>query len=123
MRPGGREAITHWELVESFSGTDGKPVATLLACALETGRTHQIRVHLAHLGHPLLGDEVYGAGFKTKAQHLAPAAQTALSQLRRQALHAYLLELEHPRSGEILHWEAPLPEDLVLLQTALSAAG
>ena len=64
---GGREAITHWELLERYAGIDGKPVASLLSCRLETGRTHQIRVHLAHIGHPLLGDDTYGPGFKTKA--------------------------------------------------------
>ena len=69
---GGREAITHWERLETYPGTDGKPVASLLSCRLETGRTHQIRVHLAHIGHPLLGDDVYGPGFKTKAA-LLPA--------------------------------------------------
>jgi 23S rRNA pseudouridine1911/1915/1917 synthase len=119
VRRGGREAITHWETMETFTGRDGKPVASLLTCQLETGRTHQIRVHLAHLGHPLMGDEVYGAGFKTKARQLGPHSQTALADLGRQALHAYLLVLEHPSSGEILHWESPLPEDLVLLEAAL----
>jgi len=121
VRAGGREAITHWETLETFAGADGKPVASLIACHLETGRTHQIRVHLAHLGHPLLGDEVYGAGFKTKGSQLAPAAQVALAELGRQALHAYLLTLEHPKSGEILSWEAPLPEDLSRLAGALAA--
>ena len=72
VRECGREAITHWEIQESFTGRDGKPVAALLACQLETGRTHQIRVHLAHIGHPLLGDSVYGPHFKTKASHLGP---------------------------------------------------
>jgi 23S rRNA pseudouridine1911/1915/1917 synthase len=122
VREGGREAVTHWEIRETFNGSDGKPVAALLACRLETGRTHQIRVHLAHVGHPLLGDTVYGPHFKTKASHLGPQAQAALAALGRQALHAYLLVLEHPKTGEILRWESALPEDLVLLEHALRAA-
>jgi len=122
VRDSGREAITHWEILETFNGRDGKPVAALLACQLETGRTHQIRVHLAHIGHPLLGDTVYGPHFKTKSSHLGPQSQAALTALGRQALHAYLLALEHPQTGEILHWESPLPQDLLLLQTALRAA-
>ncbi|WP_349644255.1 RluA family pseudouridine synthase [Rhodopseudomonas sp. BR0M22] len=121
VRQGGREAITHWEVLESFAGKDGKPVAALIACQLETGRTHQIRVHLAHLGHPLMGDDVYGPHFKTKANQLAPAARAALAELGRQALHAYLLTLEHPSSGEVLTWESPLPADLARLQAALIA--
>jgi 23S rRNA pseudouridine1911/1915/1917 synthase len=122
VREGGREAVTHWEIRETFQGRDGKPVAALLACQLETGRTHQIRVHLAHIGHPLMGDAVYGPHFKTKASQLGPRAKAALSRLGRQALHAYLLVLEHPRTGEILHWESELPEDLLLLASALRAA-
>jgi len=122
VREGGREAVTHWEIKEVFNGPNGKPVASLLACQLETGRTHQIRVHLAHIGHPLLGDSVYGPHFKTKAGHLGPEAQAALTSLGRQALHAYLLTIEHPRSGEILHWEAAMPEDLLLLEKTLQAA-
>jgi 23S rRNA pseudouridine1911/1915/1917 synthase len=122
VRPSGREAITHWELQAAYQGRDGKPVAALLACQLETGRTHQIRVHLAHIDHPLMGDAVYGSHFKTKAGHLPPQGQAALAALGRQALHAYLLALEHPRTGELLHWEAALPEDLRLLQAALEAA-
>jgi 23S rRNA pseudouridine1911/1915/1917 synthase len=122
VRDSGRQAITHWEITESFNGRDGKPIASLLACQLETGRTHQIRVHLAHIGHPLLGDAVYGPHFKTKANALGAQAQAALTTLGRQALHAYLLTIEHPATGEILSWEAGLPEDLLLLQTALRAA-
>ena len=122
VREGGREAVTHYEVREVFNGHDGKPVASLLALQLETGRTHQIRVHLAHLGHPLLGDSVYGPHFKTKASQLGPQSKAALKALERQALHAYLLVLEHPRTGEILRWEAPLPEDLLLLKGALKAA-
>jgi 23S rRNA pseudouridine1911/1915/1917 synthase len=122
VRDSGREAITHWEIQQAFNGRDGKPVAALLACQLETGRTHQIRVHLAHIGHPLMGDGVYGPHFKTKASRLGPQSQAALESLGRQALHAYLLALEHPKTGEILHWEAALPEDLLLLQRTLEAA-
>jgi len=122
VREGGRDAITHWEIQETFQGRDGKPVAALLACRLATGRTHQIRVHLAHINHPLLGDAVYGPHFKTKASQLGPKGQAALAALGRQALHAYLLALEHPKTGELLRWEAPLPEDLVLLEGALRAA-
>ncbi|WP_407176747.1 RluA family pseudouridine synthase [Bradyrhizobium sp. STM 3562] len=122
VRAGGRAAVTHYEVRKTFAGRDGKPVASLLACQLETGRTHQIRVHLAHIGHPLLGDAVYGPHFKTKASQLGPEAQAALAGLGRQALHAYLLVLEHPRTGQVLHWEAPLPEDLLLLERTLEAA-
>jgi 23S rRNA pseudouridine1911/1915/1917 synthase len=122
VRQGGREAITHWEIVESFNGKDGKPVAALLACQLETGRTHQIRVHLAHIGHPLMGDAVYGPHFKTKASHLGPESQAALAALSRQALHAYLLALEHPKTGAILEWSSDLPADLGRLRDCLRAA-
>jgi 23S rRNA pseudouridine1911/1915/1917 synthase len=121
VRDGGREAVTHWEIQESFRGRDGKPVAALLACQLETGRTHQIRVHLAHIGHPLLGDAVYGPHFKTKASHLGPLSQAALVGLDRQALHAYLLALEHPKTGAILEWISDLPPDLARLRDALQA--
>jgi 23S rRNA pseudouridine1911/1915/1917 synthase len=121
VREGGREAITHWELQETFNGRDGKPAIALLACQLETGRTHQIRVHLAHIGHPLLGDDVYGPHFKTKANTLAQPAQAALLDLRRQALHAYLLVLEHPRTGAIFEWNSDLPADLTRLRHSLRA--
>jgi 23S rRNA pseudouridine1911/1915/1917 synthase len=122
VREGGREAVTHYEVRESFAGRDGKPVASLLACRLETGRTHQIRVHLAYIDHPLLGDAVYGPHFKTKASHLGPQTQAALASLGRQALHAYLLVLEHPKTGQLLRWESSLPEDLLLLEGTLKAA-
>ncbi|MSO67118.1 MAG: RluA family pseudouridine synthase [Pseudolabrys sp.] len=123
VREGGRQAITHWQLLESFKGRDGKPVASLLACTLETGRTHQIRVHLAHIGHPILGDATYGTGFKTKAGLLGPQAQAALAALGRQALHAYLLAIEHPDSaaGDVLEFHSELPGDLRRLRDALVA--
>ncbi len=122
VRQGGREAITHWEVLERFPGPDGKPVASLLACRLETGRTHQIRVHLAHAGHPLLGDATYATGFKTKAGQLNPAAQEALAALGRQALHAYLLAIEHPTTGAKLEFQSELPADLARLRHVLGAA-
>jgi 23S rRNA pseudouridine1911/1915/1917 synthase len=119
VRQGGREAVTHWEVVERYNGADGKPVASLLACRLETGRTHQIRVHLAHIGHPVMGDETYATGFRTKVSRLSPAAQQALAALGRQALHAEHLAFEHPVSGEILDFRAELPGDMARLRDAL----
>jgi 23S rRNA pseudouridine1911/1915/1917 synthase len=121
IRADGREAVTHWEVLERYPGPDGKPVASLLACRLETGRTHQIRVHLTHLGHPLMGDPVYGAGFKTRASRLTPEAAQALAALGRQALHAYLLAVAHPLSGEPLEFRSELPADLARLRHSLGA--
>ena len=116
----GREAITHWRLLEKFGADrDKKAVASLIACQLETGRTHQIRVHMAHIGHPLLGDRVYGGGFKTKAQQLPEAAQLALKALNRQALHARALGFTHPVTREDLMFESELPEDFSRLVEAL----
>jgi 23S rRNA pseudouridine1911/1915/1917 synthase len=121
VRKGGREAITHWEVLERYNGIDGKPVASLIACRLETGRTHQIRVHLAHIGHPLLGDDAYGAGFRTKESHLSEEARIALAALARQALHAHILGFQHPLTGRVLEFRSELPADLVRLRHILSA--
>jgi 23S rRNA pseudouridine1911/1915/1917 synthase len=121
VRAGGREAITHWQVLERFKGRDGKSAASLIECRLETGRTHQIRVHLAHIGHPLLGDPTYGPGFRTKAARLPEAARQALADLGRQALHAYLLAIEHPKSGRKLEFRSELPADLSRLHHSLSA--
>ncbi|WP_342360774.1 RluA family pseudouridine synthase [Terrarubrum flagellatum] len=117
----GRFAITHVETIETFLGVDTKspPVASLLHCALETGRTHQIRVHLAHIGHPLLGDPVYGPGFRTKIVKLGEPARDALENLNRQALHAGLLGFEHPVTGEHLLFEREPPADFAALIEAL----
>jgi 23S rRNA pseudouridine1911/1915/1917 synthase len=123
VREGGREAMTHWQVLERYEGAEGKPIASLLACRLETGRTHQIRVHLAHIGYPLLGDDAYGPGFKTKAVHLPDAGREALAALGRQALHAYLLAFEHPTSGELLEFRAELPADLARLRNVLAGPG
>ena len=133
IREDGREAVTHWEVLERYgaeqqkSGNRGKegrppePVASLLACRLETGRTHQIRVHLTSIGHPLLGDEVYGTGFRTKEALLPPGAQEALKALGRQALHAHILSIEHPTTGKTLRFQSELPADLRRLHAMLMA--
>jgi 23S rRNA pseudouridine1911/1915/1917 synthase len=110
----GRSATTNWQIVESFAGE-----ASLLCCRLLTGRTHQIRVHLAHLGHPLLGDPVYGTGFKSKRSRLPQAAQACLKSLFRQALHATALGFLHPVTGKELCFTSPLPDDLLKLCSAL----
>lgn len=117
VRAGGREAITHVGVEEAF--LDG--FVAQVACRLETGRTHQIRVHMAHRGHPLLGDETYAKGFRTKMAKLPDAARLALEALGRQALHARLLGFEHPVSGETLHFESPPPADMARLIAALKA--
>lgn len=109
----GRHAVTHYAVAEAY------PEAALVQCRLETGRTHQIRVHMAHSGHPLLGDPVYGGGFRTKAARLPADARAALSALGRQALHAALLGFSHPRTGTTLRFESPLPPDMTALVARL----
>ena len=118
----GRRAVTHWRVVEAYPGTDGRIAVSQLRVTLETGRTHQIRVHLAHVGHPLLGDTTYGAGFAASERRLSSEARSALKALNRQALHATLLAFEHPRTGERLRFESPLPPDLLTLRNALQSA-
>lgn len=117
--PGGRRAVTHYEVRERYAGEDRLPVASLVECRLATGRTHQIRVHLTRIGHPLLGDEVYGAGFRSKVSQLGPDARRLMSRFRRQALHAYQLGFAHPATGKKLQFESPLPPDMAKLVEAL----
>jgi 23S rRNA pseudouridine1911/1915/1917 synthase len=116
-----RFAITHYEVLEEFANETGI-MASLIACRLETGRTHQIRVHLSHIGHPLLGDPLYGAGFRTRHKTLPEAAAAALTALNRQALHAETLAFAHPVSGEIMAFEAPPPPGLARLIGAFEDA-
>ena len=115
----GREAITHYRAIRSFPPGSERPVATLAECRLETGRTHQIRVHMAHIGCPVMGDETYGAGFKSSIRRLSPRAKEALQALNRQALHAATLGFEHPVTGRQMHFESPLPQDMQRLLEAL----
>jgi 23S rRNA pseudouridine1911/1915/1917 synthase len=115
----GKRAVTHFRVLERFGSAAG--AVSLVECRLETGRTHQIRVHLAAIDHPLLGDSVYGPGFKTKASRLSEAAQSALRHLDRQALHAHILGIEHPVTGEFLSFRSELPADLAALRCALAA--
>jgi 23S rRNA pseudouridine1911/1915/1917 synthase len=111
----GRRAVTHWRLIESFAGE-----ASLVSCRLETGRTHQIRVHMAHMGHSVLGDPLYATGFKSKAARLPSEAQANLDALSRQALHAAVLGFPHPVTGAPMRFESPLPQALQKLRDALA---
>ena len=113
---GGRHAVTRALVLDCF----GQPAAaSLLECWLETGRTHQIRVHLAHVGHGLVGDPVYGGRHKPASRTLPEAAQAALHGFSRQALHAARLGFTHPVTGAALRFEAPLPADFARLLVAL----
>jgi 23S rRNA pseudouridine1911/1915/1917 synthase len=113
LKAGGREAVTHYEVQRAFGA---KVLAARVACRLETGRTHQIRVHLASKGAPCLGDAVYGGG----APALAVREVIAAAHLERQALHAAVLGFRHPITGEALRFETPLPEDMRALEEGLS---
>lgn len=117
----GREARTHYEVVDVFPGETPAGDISLLRLVLETGRTHQIRVHLAHIGHPVVGDPTYGAGFKTRIGLLNPTAKQAVAELARQALHAERLEFEHPASGKKMNFYSKLPAELERLGEALAA--
>jgi len=115
VKSGGRHAVTHY-VVEQTYGPEAKPLAARLACRLETGRTHQIRVHLASKGCPCLGDPLYGSGPPAEPVRRAIAE----AGLRRQALHAAVLGFRHPVTGEALRFESPLPDDMAQLQALLA---
>ncbi|MBT8154172.1 RluA family pseudouridine synthase [Epibacterium ulvae] len=114
---GGRHAVTRVRVVQSF----GTPAAAaLVECWLETGRTHQIRVHMAHAGHGLVGDPTYGGKRKLSPKALSPTAIAALTGFPRQALHAAVLGFDHPVTGADLRFEAPLPADMQDVLDALA---
>jgi 23S rRNA pseudouridine1911/1915/1917 synthase len=115
----GREAKTHYEVLEVFPGATQSGDISLLRLVLETGRTHQIRVHLTHIGHPVVGDPTYGTGFKTRLAAVNGNAREAASALTRQALHAEQLQFEHPITGKKLNFYSKLPFDLERLGEAL----
>jgi 23S rRNA pseudouridine1911/1915/1917 synthase len=118
--PDARHAVTHYEVVERYHELpDATSLAASVHCRLETGRTHQIRVHMAHIGHPLIGDPEYGAAFRTKVNRLPEEARKVVAGFTRQALHAYLLQFQHPSTGKIMRFEAELPDDMLVLIHAL----
>jgi 23S rRNA pseudouridine1911/1915/1917 synthase len=108
----GKEAITHYRVLEKFRAH------THIRLKLETGRTHQIRVHMAHINYPLVGDPLYGGRFRMP-KGASGAMQRILKVFRRQALHAKKLELYHPETGELMSWEIDLPEDMQQLLAVL----
>ncbi|WP_445396506.1 23S rRNA pseudouridine(1911/1915/1917) synthase RluD [Zobellella sp. An-6] len=114
VTPTGKPAITHYRVMEKFRAH------TRLRLRLETGRTHQIRVHMAYLKHPLVGDPVYGGRLKPP-RGASPELLEFLRGFKRQALHAVMLRLAHPISGELMEWHAPVPEDMIELVEVLRA--
>jgi 23S rRNA pseudouridine1911/1915/1917 synthase len=114
VRSDGRPSVTHYRLMQRFRAH------TLLHVQLESGRTHQIRVHLAHIGYPVVGDPVYG-GRRRLSAGASPALITELESFKRQALHAARLKLTHPVTGKEVEWEAPLPADMAHLVAVLEA--
>lgn len=112
VHPTGKEAITHYRVLQKFRGH------THIRLKLETGRTHQIRVHMSHIHYPLVGDPLYGGRFR-QPKGISYELQEALRGFQRQALHAKKLELFHPQSGELMSWEVDLPEDMQQLLAVL----
>lgn len=139
VRSGGKPAVTHYKVVASYQwqvtskkepknlppATGHLPLFSLLECTLETGRTHQIRVHLAHAGNPLVGDPVYGQSTQSRLaatpyKSLPESVREALLGFRRQALHAQALGLIHPATGKTMQFTCELPEDMQILIKSLS---
>ena len=122
----GRHAVTHYKALARYRAAmtdepDAPPLASLLSCRLETGRTHQIRVHMAHIGHPVIGDPLYGKGFASRVAVLPEKLRSAILSSKGQALHAAVLGIAHPATGEWMVFEAVLPEDMRGILDALNA--
>jgi 23S rRNA pseudouridine1911/1915/1917 synthase len=113
VRDDGKEAVTHYRVESRFKKH------TLIQANLETGRTHQIRVHMAHIRFPLLGDPLYGGRFQLPAD-CSEYLETVLRQFKRQALHAAKLGLEHPIKDIYMEWTQPIPDDMQCLLNALA---
>ena len=109
----GKYAVTHWRVLRRFE------FSALLACRLETGRTHQIRVHLTSIGHPVIGDPQYGKSPLKQLSGISTELSQTLTNFKRQALHAEILGFEHPVSGEWLEFKAPFPDDYKILLKAI----
>lgn len=125
VKSGGKPAVTHYKVLKTFAPAMLKsPLASLVECKLETGRTHQIRVHFAHIGHPLVGDPVYGQTTQSRLnsgayKSLPQTMRDALLSFKRQALHAKALGLIHPHSGKAMEFSCELPSDMQSLIAAL----
>ena len=104
--PNGKIATTHYKTIQSFG------YISMVECRLETGRTHQIRIHMSHIGHSVVGDQTYGNNARKISSHYTDEKKVALTDFKRQALHSSLLEFEHPTTGERMVFESPLPEDM-----------
>lgn len=111
---GGRRAVTHWHSIRTYQGI------TLLELSLETGRTHQIRVHLSKTGHPIAGDPQYGSS-RRSSEIKSPPVRAAVESLDRQALHAHMLGFTHPSTGEMMEFTSPLPEEMQAVIQILEA--
>ena len=118
VRKDGRMAITHFTTLKRYEGENWQ--IAKVVCELETGRAHQIRVHMAHAGHPLIGDSAYASGFATKALRLPEPLKSQVSAFPRQALHARHLGFVHPATGKENRFNAPLPDDLANLERRLT---
>ncbi|MCD6035004.1 MAG: rluD [Rickettsiales bacterium] len=111
LREGGKQAITHYHTEAVY----GNGAISLVECRLETGRTHQIRVHMTHIGHGLMGDPSYGSGVRKISKHFPPEIDALVTQFGRQALHAAHMSFIHPDTNEVMEFDAPLPEDMATL--------